>query len=58
MERHRTPVVHGWVFFPHGSNGKWLEMDDELVKAELEKTIHPVLYMPVSLAVNIHVVST
>ena len=33
-------------------------MDDELVKAELEKTIHPVLYMPVSLAVNIHVVST
>ena len=40
-------MVHGWVFFPNGSNGKWLE-----------KTIHPVLYMPVSLAVNIHVVST
>ena len=51
-----SAAPHGETPYPCGPRLKWLEMGDELVKAEVEKTIHPVLYMPVSLAVNIHVV--
>lgn len=40
-----SAAPHGETPYPCGPRLKWLEMGDELVKAEVEKTIHPVLYI-------------